>query len=305
MRPIRSVLSFFAASCFATAILVACATPATSTLATTYPDGPAGTIAVDGAASKTVATLFGENYWCWDGYGDNMPKTQALVTPLKLDVLRAGGYNNDAEKSTGAYGSDPFGDSQIDAFVAYCKAVGAEPLIQVPLIDNYKKNGTANPADAAAIVAYCKSKGYGVKYWEIGNEPDLYGSVNNGVTDIPGYTVDKFIADFKARLRDEGGGLQHRDPGPRALMEVLPQPAKERRERLAYALPRSMPRLLRHRYDTPLSVLRGPVQHRPRRSSLRYGWPTLSAPLASRGSGPRITGVSRSPGPSASSIRAT
>ena len=47
-------------------------------------------------------------------------------------------------------------------------------------------------------------------------------------------------------------------------MEVLPQPAKERRERLAYALPRSMPRLLRHRYDTPLSVLRGPVQHRQR-----------------------------------------
>ena len=77
--------------------------------------------------------------------------------------------------------------------------MGAEPLIQVPLIDNYKKNGTANPADAAAIVAYRKSKGYGVKYWGSGTSPPpVTGSVNNGVTDIPGYTVDKFIADFKA-----------------------------------------------------------------------------------------------------------
>ncbi len=125
---------------------------------TAYPDGAAGTITIDGSNPKSVSTLYGQNYWCWDGYGDNMPNAQALVGGLKLDVLRAGGYNNDAEKSTGAYGSDPFGDSQIDAFIGYCKSVGAAPVLQVPLIENYKaNNGTANPVDAAAIVRYCSA----------------------------------------------------------------------------------------------------------------------------------------------------
>jgi len=165
-----------------------------------YPDGAAGTITIDGSNPKTVSTRYGQNYWCWDGYGDNMPNAQALVGGLKLDVLRAGGYNNDAEKSTGAYGSDPFGDSQIDAFIGYCKSVGAAPVLQVPLIENYKaNNGTAKPADAAAIVRYCNvTKGYGVEYWEIGNEPDLYGDVNNGAVDIPGYNVNRFCSDFNA-----------------------------------------------------------------------------------------------------------
>lgn len=166
----------------------------------TYPDGPAGTIAIDGSAPRAVTVRYGQNYWCWDGYGNSMPRVQALVAPLGLHLLRAGGYNNDAEKSTGAYGSDPFGEAQLDAFVAYSAAVGAEPIVQVPLIDNYKRHGgIPDPADAAALVRYANvTRGYHVKYWEIGNEPDLYGDLNNGVVDIPGYTVASFIADFKA-----------------------------------------------------------------------------------------------------------
>lgn len=155
-----------------------------------------GTIAIDGSAPKAAATRYGQNYWCWDGYGNNMPVVQPLVPALHLDLLRAGGYNNDADKSSGAYGTDPFGQSQIDTFVTYARAVGAEPIIQVPLIENYMQHGgtTANPADAAAMVTYANiTNHYGVKYWEIGNEPDLYSSA-----DLPGYTVDRFIADFKA-----------------------------------------------------------------------------------------------------------
>jgi hypothetical protein len=164
-------------------------------------EGPAAAIAVDGSAPRAIGLRYGQNYWCWNGYGNFMPASQAQVAPLGLNLLRAGGYNNDAEKSSGGYGSDPFGHAQLDAFVAFARAVGAEPILQVPLINNYKQHGGthADPADAAALVAYANvTKGYAIKYWEVGNEPDLYGNPNNGVTDIPGYTVDAYIADFKA-----------------------------------------------------------------------------------------------------------
>jgi hypothetical protein len=176
------------------ALALACASPgagprAGGAAATT------ATVAVNGAARHAVSMRYGQNYWCWNGYGNQMPAVQPLVGPLGLNLLRAGGYNNDAEKSSGAYGSDPFGPSQIDAFVAYARAVGAEPVLQVPLIASYKRNGgTAKPAEAAALVTYVNvTKKYGVKYWEIGNEPDLYSNA-----DLPGYTVDRYIADFKA-----------------------------------------------------------------------------------------------------------
>lgn len=196
--------------------------------------------------------------------------------------------------------------------------MGAKPLIQIPLIDNYKKNGAANPADAAAIVAYCKSKGYGVKYWEIGNEPDLYGSVNNGVTDIPGYTVDKFIADFKAFASAmKGVDSSIEILGPELSWKYYPnQPKNGANDWLTPFLAQcrgSYDIVTIHRYPFSAAqcsianamgdVRTCPTRIAPRRSSPR--WPTLFAPLASRGSGPTITGVSRSPGPSASSIRAT
>jgi hypothetical protein len=179
--------------------LAACASPGFGP-GSTRPGGPAATIAVDGASPREVPLRYGQNYWCWNGYGNHVAPIQPLVKSLGLQLLRAGGYNNDAEKSTGVYGSDPFGHAQIDAFVAYAREVGAEPVLQVPLIDNYKRHGgTADPADAAAMVTYVNvTRGYGVKYWEIGNEPDLYPDLNNGVRDLPGYTVQRFIADYKA-----------------------------------------------------------------------------------------------------------
>jgi hypothetical protein len=154
-----------------------------------------------------------------------MPKVQPLVPALHLNLLRAGGCNNDANKSSGAYGTDPFGQSQIDTFVAYARAVGAEPMIQVPLIDNYKQHGgtVANPADAAAMVTNANiTMRYGVKYWEIGNEPDLYSGA-----DLPGYTIDRYIADFKAF----SAAMKAVDPsiqllGPELSWKYFPNQAK-------------------------------------------------------------------------------
>jgi hypothetical protein len=75
---------------------------------------------------------------------------------------------------------------QIDQFVAYCKVIGATPRIVVRL-----KGGTAQKA--ADLVNYTNLvHKYGVKYWGIGNEPDLY--VANGLS---GYTVDQYDAEWR------------------------------------------------------------------------------------------------------------
>lgn len=76
---------------------------------------------------------------------------------------------------------------QIDDFIAYCRKIGAEPRIVVRL-----KGGT--PEKAAELVKYANvTMGYGIKYWGIGNEPDLYEA--NGLT---GYSVTQYDTDWRS-----------------------------------------------------------------------------------------------------------
>jgi hypothetical protein len=75
---------------------------------------------------------------------------------------------------------------KIDSFVRYCRQIRAEPWIQVPLI-------LGTPEQAADFVRYCNvQNNYNVKFWSIGNEPDLYQGTNRTT-----YTVNDYIADFK------------------------------------------------------------------------------------------------------------
>ena len=67
-----------------------------------------------------------------------------------------------------------FGDAndiqpyQIDSFIDLCKQMSAIPTISVRLL-----GGT--PQAAAQMVKYANvEKGYKIRYWSIGNEPDLY-----------------------------------------------------------------------------------------------------------------------------------
>jgi hypothetical protein len=100
--------------------------------------------------------------------------------------MRVGGYNNDANLP------EPFGAAAFDAAVAYARAIGAQPLIQVPLLADVTGQ-PPTPASTAAMVTYANlTKGYGVKYFSVGNEPDLYPDAG-GLTDaaqpaIPGFT---------------------------------------------------------------------------------------------------------------------
>ena len=84
--------------------------------------------------------------------------------------------------------------NQVDAFLQLAKQTGSQPLMQVRL-----RGGTAQ--EAAALVSYTNNAksplrvgrsstpAMPVKYWVIGNEPDLIG---------PSYTVADYVRDFIA-----------------------------------------------------------------------------------------------------------
>jgi hypothetical protein len=141
------------------------------------PFADAGTVSIARQGGRPISPLaFGHNYWDWVDWANDgvtgVSGTEARVTALDLDVIRAGGANNDMNGP----GPAVFDTSKIDAFVAYARAVGAEPILQVPVIAS-TDGGAATAQTAADMVTYANViKGYAIKYWEIGNEPDLYAT---------------------------------------------------------------------------------------------------------------------------------
>lgn len=152
------------------------------------------TVSVSGTSAFNAAPLtFGENYWCWNNiYGDYVTPIESSVAALGIKALRAGGHNNDVNGGdvNGTYANDPFSNAQVNSYVAYSRDIGAEPMLQVPLL----KDNAGNPATsstAAAMVTYANvTKHYGIKYWIIGNEPDLYP----GNDEPSNYTVADYCA---------------------------------------------------------------------------------------------------------------
>jgi hypothetical protein len=150
------------------------------------------------AATRTPrATTLSVNYWQWmPAYGDDIAGTDAQIAALAPGLMRVGGYNNDANTAS------PFDDAAFDTAVAYAGAIGAEPIIQVPLLGDTAGN-PPTPATASAMVTYANvTNHYGVKYFSIGNEPDLYAT-QGALTDqaapaIPGYTAADYCASATA-----------------------------------------------------------------------------------------------------------
>lgn len=129
-------------------------------------------VAVD--ASRTIRTVdsrvFGINTAVWDG---NLANGSAapLVRPLDLRIMRFPGGSLSDEyhwKTNMSQGQTFTWASGFDAFMATVDAVESSAMITV----NY---GTGSPEEAAEWVEYANvTKGYGVRYWEIGNE--CYGN---------------------------------------------------------------------------------------------------------------------------------
>jgi hypothetical protein len=186
-------------------MLTACSDKAHESLVN--PDAGAGAIAnvlISAAAPRPRTTSLSINYWQWaPSYGDYVTGTEALVAAVTPAFMRVGGYNNDANTP------DRFDEARMDTMVAYAKAIGAEPIVQVPvLLDTSGQPATAETA--AAMVRYLNvTNDYRIKYFSIGNEPDLYATQglpsDASKPAIPNYgpadycaTAQSFVAAMKA-----------------------------------------------------------------------------------------------------------
>ncbi|MEP7050554.1 MAG: hypothetical protein ABJB12_09390 [Pseudomonadota bacterium] len=159
--------------------------------------GATETVVVSAKTRTPVTTTRSVNYWMWTPtWGDPVSGTDAQIAPLGFDLMRVGGYNNDANTP------DPFNDAELDRAVAYARAIGAQPLLQVPLLADI--SGQPPTADtAAAMVTYANlTKKYGIKYFSIGNEPDMYARMGSpsdaSAPAIVGYTPEAYCTSARA-----------------------------------------------------------------------------------------------------------
>ena len=115
---------------------------------------------VDTAAGSLGAIsplVYGTNYGPWISVPFDL---QEETYTAGLNLLRFPGGN---------WGDlNTISQADIDSYIELTKLMGAEPMISVRL-----RGGTAE--QAAELVRYTNiEKGYGVRYWSIGNEPSLY-----------------------------------------------------------------------------------------------------------------------------------
>ncbi len=76
---------------------------------------------------------------------------------------------------------------QVDQFMDFCKRIGATATINV-------RTMTGTPEEAAELVRYVNiEKGYGIRYWAIGNEPQFYEAALGEP-----YSVERFNREFRA-----------------------------------------------------------------------------------------------------------
>ncbi len=120
-------------------------------------------------------------------FGTNYGPMHAVVLD-KMPLVESAGFTA-LRYPGGAWGDtidiQPF---EIDMFMAFAKRVGAIPTISVRLL-----NGS--PETAAELVRYANlEKKYGVVYWSIGNEPNIYTALHQADYD---YTTAKLNQDWR------------------------------------------------------------------------------------------------------------
>jgi len=121
--------------------------------------------AAEGNAQSIPVNFFGQNAWMPDTigsvlYGGKLHQQWGNIKDSKATMIRFGGIAADNNKPT---------NFQYIKMIDSVRAKGMEPIIQVPF---HKGGYTAQ--QAAAIVQYLNvTKGKNIKYFSIGNEPDL------------------------------------------------------------------------------------------------------------------------------------
>jgi hypothetical protein len=152
------------------------------------------------------STAYGLNTAVWDSQM-NTTQTQGLLKAAGVDMLRYPGgsygdaYNWQDNTVQGGYVAP---GTDFDQFMGTAQATGAQPI----LIANY---GTGTPQEAADWVKYANvTKGYGVKYWEIGNEQ--YGDGIYGANWEANNYSDKSPAQYATELLQFASAMKAVDP---------------------------------------------------------------------------------------------
>jgi|GEM_PF-2139505 len=115
----------------------------------------------DISAQSISNYLYGQNAWMpalvSGGELENVVQKLEAEGSEPFGIIRVGGTRFDDNALTNA---------QHEALIAEIRSIGAEPLLQIPISENVQF--------AADLVTYLNvTKGLNVKFWSIGNEPDL------------------------------------------------------------------------------------------------------------------------------------
>ena len=194
------------------------------------------TVAIRRAGGAPISPFaFGNNYYDWVDWSNNgtcaLLGTEAPVKAMHLNTMVLSNNNTDMNYP------EIFDNAQIDKFITYCRAVGAEPIMEIPMAGNNIDGGPMSAQLAADMVTYVNgTKGYGVKYWTIGDEADLYVS-GNIIGDPNPYlgpncpikTADdlcavygSYAAAMKAANEATGSGVDLKFVGPELGWRYLP-----------------------------------------------------------------------------------
>lgn len=140
---------------------------------------------------------FGNNYFNWVDYNKDglvgIRGSEEPVRALHLNLVVGDNNQNDANAP------QLFDHAQIDRYIQYCRAVGAEPIMIAPVYGNNVDGGPTSAQGAADIVTYVNgTKKYGVKYWTIGMEVDIYDQFFKRTTGLPVSTAAEYAAVFNS-----------------------------------------------------------------------------------------------------------
>jgi hypothetical protein len=177
---------------------------------------PGAAAAASGTVNVTVntneglgtipTTSYGLNSAVWDSQM-NVPQVQGLLQQAGVKMLRYPGgsygdiYHWQTNTATGGFVAP---GTDFDSFMGTAQKIGAQPII----IANY---GSGTPQEAAAWVQYANvTKGYGVKYWEIGNE--LYGNGYYGADWETDNHASKSPATYAANVLQYASAMKAIDP---------------------------------------------------------------------------------------------
>ncbi|MBO4207494.1 cellulose binding domain-containing protein [Micromonospora echinofusca] len=204
VRPARGRWTALAASLLlATGVLAAVDPPTVRAAAS---DPVSVTVNLRAGLATVPETALGVNHAIWDqNLGTN--ETSDLLRAAGVQMLRYPGgsyadiYHWKTHTAPGGYVAP---NTDFDTFMAAARRVGAQPMI----IANY---GTGTPEEAAEWVHYANvTKGYGAKYWTVGNEN--YGNGHYGSGWEADHHPDKSATYYANLVVDYADAMKAVDP---------------------------------------------------------------------------------------------